>query len=275
MCHAIRRLNKLTPFTVFNQYRDRAYERDLNGWTLIRLAQDKFFIVMNKILSDGTIPHNLTLDEFSCHIRDFVFTSIMAELNFNIAVKMAGPDLIHTITDAPRKVNQIFYKLDDFMKISNTQKNLDYLNDMIITDKLSIQGFKMDDENGQKLLKVKDHDNGIIKYVLEFQLKGMFNPLLSTVARNIYDDFNFEPSPDTKNILELSGTEIKIVRSSRHNNMALNFMELADHVFEKDLKKNNKLYDVIYQCIDCIIPFNTITKCPENIIGPILVDLPK
>ena len=237
------------------------------------MAQDKFFIVMGKVSAEREIPNRFTCEDFVYQISNFVFTSIVAEINFSIAVKMAGHNFVNTISDAPRETKHIFNTLDNLIKVFNNQTQLDFLNDMVKFNKLTMHGFKMEDGATQKLLMIKDHDNGTTKFIAEFQIKGMFNPSLSVVARRVFEDYNFEPSIDTREILKLSNIGVNIEKVSRHSNMAINFMEIADQVSKADMKKNDKLYDVLSQCFDCIINFNPITKCPENNIGPILVEL--
>ena len=108
MCHSIRRINDMAPFSIFNNYRDRTFEKDLDKWTLTRLAQDKFFTVMMRLKSTKMTPQGYSIEDFSKFMLDFLLTSVIMEFNFKAGMIASNTELLNTIGDAPRKMTIIF-----------------------------------------------------------------------------------------------------------------------------------------------------------------------
>ena len=229
---------------------------------------------MLQIKNRGVIPQKYSIEDFADQIKQFLNTSIMIQFNFELAVAMSGPEHVHTIPEAPRQMESMFNVIDELIQQTLGQRKFNTLVKMINAKRMSLTGFEVNDEDDMAIIRIKDHDLNITKMIAEFQLKRIFNPLMSQVAVQIFGDFNFSPSLITCEALKFSNVSPLVSRISKHSNILYNFGPTSEKVASKNLRKGDKLYDILNQCFSCIMDFNQPTKCPENTIYPMLTELP-
>ena len=265
MCHAVRRLNDMAPFSIFSNYRDRTFEKNIDKWTLTRLAQDKFFTIVTKLKSTKKAPQGYSIEDFSKFLLDFLLTSIIMDFNFELAKSASNENLLNSIGDAPRKMSTIFNAMNSLIKEFNGVTRSEFISEMVDVEKLSMAGLPI--INGPpKLLKIRIHEEGITKMIAEFQIKKLSNPLVSPVVKAVFADYNFEPSGSTKEVLKLASVSLLITAETRQNNIVFNFLEIATKTYDNDFKKGNKIYDILNESFECVSTFGAITIHPNNVL---------
>ena len=121
----------MAPFSIFNNYRDRTFEKDIDKWTLTRLAQDKFFTIVTKLKSTRKAPQGYSINDFSKFLLDFLLTSTMMEFNFELAKSASGPDFLNAVGDAPRKMTTIFDAMNGLILAINGGARSEFINEMV------------------------------------------------------------------------------------------------------------------------------------------------
>ena len=228
---------------------------------------------MLQIKNRGAIPQKYSIVDFSDQIEQFLYTSIIIQFNFELAAAMSGPEHVHAIPEAPRQMESMFNVIDELIRHALGQRKYNILAKMINVKRMSLTGFETNDDDDMAIIRIKDHSQNITKMIAEFQMKRIFNPLMSQIAIQVFGDFNFVPSLETNETLSFSNTRLSVTRISKHSNMLYNFGPTSEKVATKNLKEGDKIYDILNQSFECIMDFNQPTKCPENTISPILTEL--
>ena len=185
---------------------------------------------MLQVKNRGAIPQKYSIEDFSDQIEQFLYTSIMIQFNFELAITMSGPEHVHTIPEAPKQMESIFSVINDVIQYSLGQRQFNSLAKMINVKRLSLTGFESNDDDDMAIIRIKDHEQNITKMIAEFQMKRIFNPLISQVAVQIFGDFNFTPSLATNEVLLLSNLQISATRISKHSNILYNFGPTSERV---------------------------------------------
>ena len=270
MCHSIRRLNDMAPFSIFNNYRDRAYERDLDKWTQSRLAQDKFFIIISKLKILKKIPQGYAVDDFAKFIGDLLFSSVVMLLNWELALLAADNDPSQLNGDAPRHTDLILNAANELFETLCGEAKAKFISEMIQVESYDMAGLKQENSS-PKLLMIKIHEKDVIKYISEFQVKKLDNPLVSPIVKTVFQDYDFIPSQITKEVLNIANIVPKCTRETRQNNIVFNFLNTATKIYLEDSKKGCRTYDILRESFDCVIKFGAVTSSPENVLcAPLL-----
>ena len=253
----------MAPFSIFSNYRDRVYEQKVDKWALSRMAQDKFFIIATKIKTLKKTPQGYNCREFSKFIGDFLFTSTIMGLNWDLALLASDIEKMHAIGDAPRNITNILDAAKDMIKAMNGSARDEFVQEMIQVKSMNMAGLPQN-ETPAELLKIKIHDQNITRFISEFQIKTLYNPLMSPVVKSVFSEYNFEPSNVTNEILKIADIPMPQSNETRQSNIVYNFMDLSSKIFKNDYKKGCKIYDILLESFDCVMPAGDITSYPEN-----------
>ena len=255
----------MAPFSIFNNYRDRCYERNLDKWTLSRLAQDKFFIIISKLKETKMIPQGYATADFAKFLGDMMFSSIIMALNWELALLASNKDLMHLTGDAPRRTELIFKAAEEIFKIFCGVAKAGFISEMIQTENFDMAGLEHGDTPSD-LLMIKIHDKDVTKFIAEFQIKKLINPLVSPLVKSIFQDYDFIPSKVTKEIMNIANVSSNCIEETRQSNIVFNFLNTAAKIYRENHKKGHRTYDILRESFDCVIQFGEITSSPENIL---------
>ena len=126
MGHAIRRINKETPWNVFHNVTDRVYERGVDIWELGKLAHHKFFNIASMITNGIRLPENAKQHNWVDLIRKMLHTTNVLELNFFLACEMSNDTPRVTFGLVPCNVEGLMKHLKDIFEAIATKEEIDF-----------------------------------------------------------------------------------------------------------------------------------------------------
>ena len=204
------------------------------------------------------IPKPQTVQSFSELTKDFLLTSSVYETNFHLLYASLGcsdKKIREVIGNAPRRITTLLPEIQKL--VLNTMGNnwFKYADRIVITKRLSIMGFPQPDDDNIFAIKVHDYEDDITKFVFEFQQKQIVDPLISIIAKTIFDDHDFVPTMDTEVTMDVAKVSLKILYDRKPNNFIYNMHQLDNEVHLHSFKKGNKKYDVLKQTVTSILQF--------------------
>ena len=210
------------------------------------------------------IPMPHTMASFAELTKDFLFTAAVFELNFKMLMMNEKANIRSIVTHAPRSVDVLLPNVVKLCEnLMGKQWNEDS-NDMIISERLSVGGNPVDNDEPCSHIRIKDHQSNIIYYVHEFHIRWMADPMISRMAKKIFYDFDFSPSKNTRLLANTAGFKVNVTMERKYHNFVINMRSLDEQVYMLDLRRGDKRYDVLFQTIMSIINFGKIIKITDT-----------
>lgn len=184
-------------------------------------------------------------------------------LNWDLALLASDIEKMQSIGDAPRNITNILNIADDMVKTINGPAKDEIIQEMIQVKNLNMAGLPQGDSPAE-LLKIKIHEQNVTKFMAEFQIKILSNPLISPVVKSIFSEYNFEPSKTTEEILKIADVQTPTSNETRQSNIVFNFLNMSSKIFRNDYRKGCKIYDILLESFNCVLPTGDITSYPDN-----------
>ena len=197
------------------------------------------------------MPHSMA--SFAELTKDFLMTSAVFELNFKILMTNEKIKFRDIITNAPRPLEVLLPKVVNLCEnLMGKQWNED-ISDMVITERLSVNGFPTKEDESCSHLKIKNQETGITHFAHEFHVKWMTDPMMSRVTRAIFREYDFIPSKKTRTLANTAGHKINVIMERKYHNFVLNMKDLDNQVHQLNLGSGDKRYEVLMQTINSIV----------------------
>ena len=199
------------------------------------------------------IPKPQSMASFAELTKEFLLTSAVFEINFKILAMIEENKFRDIITNAPRSLDVLLPKVVKLCEVLMGKKWNEDISDMVIAEKLSVNGIPSHEGESCSHIKIKNHKNGIIYFVHEFHIKWIVDPMISRVAKTIFNELDFTPTKATRILANTAGYKIKVTMERKYHNFVINMKNLDDQVHLLSLGAGDKRYDVLLQTINSIV----------------------
>lgn len=216
------------------------------------------------------IPNPQSTNSFVELTKDLLFSSAVMETNFHLLYQSFGCSdrkIREIIGDAPRKVNVLLSEIDKFINKTMGKAWTDGADKIVTVTRLSIMGLSQNEDENISVLKINHREENFRKFVFEFQIGVLVDPLVSFVAKTLFEEYNFIPTNKTAGLLKAANVSPRILYERKHNNFILNLCDLDEEVDRKNLTKGDKRFDVLDETIHSLISFGSKIKLRDGFLS--------
>ena len=216
------------------------------------------------------IPKPQSTNSFVELTKDLLLSSAVMETNFHLLYQSfccSDRKIRGIVGDAPRKVSVLLSEIEKFVTKTMGKAWKDCADKIVTVTRLSIMGLSQNEDENISVLKINHHEENFRKFVFEFQLGIMVDPLVSFVAKSMFDEYNFIPTTKTAELLKAANVTPRVLFERKHNNFVLNLCDLDEEVDRKNLAKGDKRFDVLEETINSLISFGRKIKLRDGFLS--------
>ena len=210
-------------------------------------------MIKTKKTIGGIVPENL-----SNAFKNICVTTIAYESTFHYAMIASNNRAWEMVGNLPLPFNAMYSNIQQMLKAILGFETFAFLDKIIKVNLLDKEGFTKSNDEPLKGVSNTRMDDNFREFLFEINMKGMFNPMASDIAMDIYDQRNLNLSDGIKKIINLAKLEWIETQINPEKSFISHVTFLPGNN-EDERNANQRNSDIISNAMHILANYNRIT----------------